>query len=132
MGGIALTGVGILEGMIDLNSFLGGESATPEDLNSLADPYFKHQALLVATASSSSVENSDPSGLLAQLASSLGIEVGDIIALGQSIGFGFAFMRIEHYVEKFRDVDNRILTLSAAQCVMVGFISLLWVLYDFN
>merc|ERR1712113_713807 len=41
-------------------------------------------------------------------------------------------MRVEQYVEKFSDVDNRIMTLAAAQCCMVGFISLLWVLYDFD
>jgi len=130
--GIALTGVALLEGIVDLNSLFGGESAMPEDMNSLADPYFKHLALLVSNAASSSTEESGPNGLLAQWTASVGIQVGDIMALGQPLGFGFAVMRVEHYVEKFSDVDNRIITLSAAQCVMVGFISLLWVLYDFD
>ena len=40
--------------------------------------------------------------------------------------------RIEHYVEKFKNVKNQVLTLSAAQCVAVGALSLLWVLYDYG
>jgi len=57
---------------------------------------------------------------------------GDLLALGQPIGFGLAFMRIEHYVEKFKNVPNRVLTISAAQCLATGFISYLWVLYDYH
>ena len=70
--------------------------------------------------------------MIQTLASKLGVGKGDIVALGQPFGFGLAFMRIEHYVEKFQEEKNQILTLSAAQCVTVGLISLLWVMYDFH
>jgi len=62
----------------------------------------------------------------------LGVERGDLIALGQPLGFGISFMRIEHYVEKFKDEKNRIMTITAAECVAVGFLSLLWVLNDYH
>jgi len=57
---------------------------------------------------------------------------GDLLALGQPIGFGLAFMKIEENVEKFKHVPNRVLTISAAQCLVTGFISYLWVLYDYH
>lgn len=57
---------------------------------------------------------------------------GDAIALFQALGFGLAFIRTEQYVEKYKDVPNRILTMTAAQCTAVGFISFLWVLWDFH
>jgi drug/metabolite transporter (DMT)-like permease len=54
------------------------------------------------------------------------------LALGQPIGFGSAFLLIEHYQEQYKDVPNRVLTLAAAQCVSVGLMALLWVLYDYH
>jgi drug/metabolite transporter (DMT)-like permease len=62
----------------------------------------------------------------------LGVSKGDILALGQPIGFGTAFTRIERYQEELKDVPNRILTIAAAQCVAVGIMSFFWVLYDFH
>ena len=120
---MALCGVGLLEGLVDFNALLGikpalAEAATIQD---------------AAVASSSSIDAaSNSAGALATVSRTLGVSKGDIIALGQPLGFGYTFMRIEHYVEKFKDIENRVLTLSAAQCVAVGFLSLLWVLYDFN
>ena len=55
---------------------------------------------------------------------------GDILALGQPLGFGYGVMRIEHYIEKYSHVPNRVLTLTASQCVAVCVLSFLWVLYD--
>jgi len=62
----------------------------------------------------------------------IGLSKGDLFALGQPVGFGLCFLRIEHYLEKFKDEENRVMTISAAQCVTVGFFSLLWVLHDFH
>lgn len=122
---MALCGVGLLEGLVDFNTLLGIQPAVADTALAVQD---------AAVASSSSIEaatavNTDA---LSAMARTLGVSRGDIIALGQPLGFGYTFMRIEHYVEKFKDVENRVLTLSAAQCVCVGFFSLLWVLYDFH
>jgi len=57
---------------------------------------------------------------------------GDTIALFQALGFGLAFIRTEQYVDKYKDVPNRIRTMTAAQCTAVGFVSLCWVLWDFH
>ena len=65
-------------------------------------------------------------------AQSLGLGKGDLLAVLQPIGFGVSFLRIEHYVEKVHDVKNRVLTISAAECVAVGILSLMWMLYDFH
>lgn len=119
---MALCGVGLLEGLVDFNTLLG---IAPAMADTTATPE-------LAVASSSSVEAATSVGALATVAKTLGVSKGDIIALGQPLGFGYTFMRIEHYVEKFKDVENRVLTISAAQCVAVGFLSLLWVLYDFH
>lgn len=105
---IALSGVSVLEGMIDFNQLFGVAPAFAETTSALA---------------SSSMETA---------AGSIAIGKGDLLALGQPLGYGFAFLRIEHYQEKFKDVPNRVLTIAAAQCVMVGILSLLWVLYDYN
>ena len=118
---MALCGVGLLEGLVDFNTLLGIKPALA-DAASVQD---------VAVASSS-IETASNTGVLATMARTLGVSKGDIVALGQPLGFGYTFMRIEHFVEKFKDVENRVLTLSAAQCVAVGFLSLLWVLYDFH
>ena len=120
---VALTGVGVLEGLIDVSSLATAlTGATP----ALAVPSITETSSLTEAA----VVNGG--GFLGSIASSIGVSKGDILALGQPLGFGFSFMRIEHYVEKFEDVENRILTISAAECIMVGFCSLLWVLYDFH
>lgn len=60
---------------------------------------------------------------------------GDLIALGQPFGFGLAFMKIEEYVEYFEHemkIPNKVMILSAVQCMTVGFLSLLWVLWDYH
>ena len=54
---------------------------------------------------------------------SIGIGKGDLLALGQPVGFGLSFLRIEHYVEKYKDVENRVLTIAAAQCPASGEVS---------
>lgn len=59
-----------------------------------------------------------------------GIGIGDILALGQPLGFGYAVMRVEYYMEKFADVPNRVLTLTAAQCVTVCAATFVWILVD--
>lgn len=118
---MALCGVGLLEGLVDFNTLLGIKPA-------LADAAIVQDAAVA----SSSIETASSTGVLGTMARTLGVSKGDIVALGQPLGFGYTFMRIEHYVEKFKDVENRVLTLSAAQCVAVGFLSLLWVLYDFH
>jgi hypothetical protein len=120
---VALMGVGILEGMVDTSALLGISPA-------MADT---GSAAAAAVASSSSAMATAASvGPLGTLANLLGVHKGDIIALGQPLGFGYAFMRVEHYVEKFKDEKNQVITLSAAQCVTVGVMSLLWVLYDYH
>jgi drug/metabolite transporter (DMT)-like permease len=55
---------------------------------------------------------------------------GDILALGQPLFFGLSLMRVEHYVEKYKEVPNRVLTISCAMCVAVCFLSFLWVLFE--
>mmetsp|Transcript_26276 Transcript_26276/g.40301 ORF Transcript_26276/g.40301 Transcript_26276/m.40301 type:complete len:445 (+) Transcript_26276:113-1447(+) len=107
---IALSGVGILEGLIDVSSLTTAVTASSSSV--------VETATTVASTSSSSGWH--------------GLGTGDLLALGQPFGFGLAFMRIEHYVEKFKDVENRVLTISAAQCMIVGLLSLVWVLYDFH
>jgi drug/metabolite transporter (DMT)-like permease len=115
---VALSGVAVLEGIVDLNALLGIAPA-------VADPG------AAAIVSTSFVEAAS-SGPLSSLASMLGIGKGDLLALGQPIGFGYSFLRIEHYQNKFKHVPNRVLTIAAAQCVAVGILSFLWVLYDYH
>jgi drug/metabolite transporter (DMT)-like permease len=121
-GAVALAGVGILEGLVDFNDLMRIPPA-------LAD----HGTSLTSTAAvvTHPIATAGP-GILGQIASALGVTQGDIIALGQPFGFGYTFIRIEHYMEKFKDVPNKVLTLSAAQCVAAGTMSLLWVLYDYE
>lgn len=59
-----------------------------------------------------------------------GIGIGDILALGQPLGFGYAVMRVEYFMEKFSDVPNRVLTLTASQCVTVCALTFVWMLVD--
>lgn len=112
---LALAGVGLLEGLVDTSSLLGIQPA-------LAD-----SSEMVASMASTAAAT----GILGTL-QKLGIGKGDLLAILQPIGFGVSFIRIEHYVEKFSDVKNRVVTIAAAECVMVGLLSLFWVLYDFH
>jgi drug/metabolite transporter (DMT)-like permease len=126
---IALSGVSVLEGMIDFNSLLGIEPAMA-DAGASAIAATPVEA--VSAMASTSVETAANAGPLGFLASNLGVSKGDILALGQPLGFGYTFTRIEYYQKKFEDVPNRVLTIAAAQCVAVGFLSFLWVLYDYG
>jgi drug/metabolite transporter (DMT)-like permease len=135
---VALAGVGVLEGMINVGELLGTApaiAAAHADMVALvgqsavtdaASAVVQQNSLL--TSGLASVSN----GPLTSIAHALGIKEGDILALGQPIGFGTAFLRIEHYQEQFKDVQNRVLTIAAAQCVTVGIMAFFWVLYDFH
>lgn len=112
---LALAGVGVLEGMVDTNSLLGIQPA-------LADS----SEMVASTASTAAA-----TGFLGFF-QKFGVGKGDLLAILQPIGFGVSFIRIEHYVEKFENVKNRVVTIAAAECVMVGLLSLVWVLYDFH
>jgi drug/metabolite transporter (DMT)-like permease len=118
---IAMSGVGILEGMIDFSALLGMQPAVA-DTGAAAGSVLSTSVEIAASAA----------GPIQAMANALGVDRGDIIALGQPIGFGYSFTRIEHYQAKFKDVPNRVLTIAAAQCVAVGLLSALWVLHDFN
>ena len=127
---LAILGVGVLEGMLDIPALLGIQPDIADVLPTL-DASTGSSAMTTASVSSAAadVESTD---WLASAASTIGLTKGDILALGQPFGFGISFMRIEHYVEKFKDVENRVLTISASECLAVGLISLLWVLFDFQ
>ena len=112
---LALAGVGVLEGLVDTGSLLGIQPA-------LADS----SEMVASTASTAAA-----TGFLGFF-QKMGIGKGDLLAILQPIGFGVSFIRIEHYVEKFSDVKNRVVTIAAAECVAVGLLSLVWVLYDFH
>jgi drug/metabolite transporter (DMT)-like permease len=101
---IALVGVGILENVVPIGS-VGSATAA---------------ASLAATTGTGTTAT----------ATILGFGKGDIVALGQPLGFGYGVMRIEHYIEKFSHVPNRVLTMTAAQCVAACLLTFLWVLYD--
>jgi drug/metabolite transporter (DMT)-like permease len=124
---VALSGVGILEGLIDTNALLGIEPAAAESVRVAAT-----ESAMVFSSSVASSAAAAAAGPLGSLANVLGVNKGDIIALGQPLGFGYAFLRVEHYVDKFKDDENTVLTITAAQCMAVGLVSLLWVLYDFH
>eukprot|EP00542_Grammatophora_oceanica_P013912 CAMPEP_0194030630 /NCGR_PEP_ID=MMETSP0009_2-20130614/4038_1 /TAXON_ID=210454 /ORGANISM="Grammatophora oceanica, Strain CCMP 410" /LENGTH=477 /DNA_ID=CAMNT_0038670605 /DNA_START=168 /DNA_END=1601 /DNA_ORIENTATION=- len=119
---IALAGVGVLEGMISWQEIMGIHPA-------MAEPTTAATAVTALASSTLTEANAGPVGALAK---TLGVGKGDLLALGQPIGFGLSFMRIEHYVEKFKDVKNRVLTISASECIAVGLCSLAWVLYDYH
>ncbi len=61
-------------------------------------------------------------GLLT-LQGATGPVVGDFWSLGQPLGFGIAFMRIEHYMQKFKGLA---VPLAAAQMLSVFFVSTAW------
>lgn len=138
-GALAIAGVGILEGMVDFHQLLAVQPAIA-DATTTAPALADTTSTAVASAStvsSSIISNVADSGSsstswLANIEATLGISKGDLMALGQPFGFGIAFMRIEHYVEKFKEDKNRIMTLSAAQCLIVGILSFFWVLIDFH
>lgn len=67
-------------------------------------------------------------GLLT-LQGATGPVVGDIWSLGQPLGFGIAFMRIEHYMKKF---PGKAIPLAAAQMVSVFGISTVWAAINTN
>lgn len=119
---VALTGVGVLEGLVDVNSLLGIQ---PADLGMAPS--------MTTAVSTSFVETALVApGPVDTLAQYLGVGRGDLLALGQPIGFGYSFLRIEYYQEKFKDVPSRILTIAAAQCVAVGLLTFFWVLVDYH
>ena len=127
---LAILGVGVLEGLLDIPALLGTQPAVADVLPTLDTSAVSSTMTTASVASAATaVESAD---WLASAASTIGLTKGDILALGQPFGFGISFMRIEHYVEKYKDVENRVLTISAAECVAVGFMSLAWVLYDFH
>lgn len=124
---IALTGVGVLEGLVDVSTLIAPAVA--------ADGSAVVQAATTVASSSSTIETAQvaaASGPIQALANALGVHRGDILALGQPIGFGYTFCRIEHYQEVYKDVPNRVLTIAAAQCFAVGLTSLIWVLMDYQ
>lgn len=131
---IALAGVGVLEGMVNINALLGIApaiaAAVPHATADFVTSSSIHTAVDTNTINAASSEMS--TGPLVALANMFGVNKGDILALGQPIGFGTAFLRIEQYQEQLKDVPNRILTIAAAQCVAVGIMALIWVLYDFH
>ena len=121
---LAILGVSVLEGVLDIPALLGTQPAIADVL-----PTLDASSTLTTASAAAAAESTD---WLASAAAAIGITKGDILALGQPFGFGISFMRIEHYVEKFKDVENRVLTISAAECVAVGMMTLLWVEYDFH
>ncbi|GKY93749.1 hypothetical protein MPSEU_000342000 [Mayamaea pseudoterrestris] len=135
---VALTGVGVLEGMIDVKELLGMSQAVALESNeSLQSTTANLQAISASAAvaaSSSTMETAalPLAGPLETFARTIGVSKGDLIALGQPLGFGYTFLRIEHYQEQFKNVPNRVLTIAAAQCVSVGVLSFFWVLYDYH
>ena len=128
-GAIAVSGVAVLEGLVDVKTLLGiaPAMAVPDALAPTAA-----SALASSSVETASTTTATTLGPLALVAKSMGVKSGDLLALGQPVGFGFAFTRIEHYQEKFAQVPNRVLTIAAAQCVMVGLLSGFWVLYDYH
>uniref|UniRef100_A0A7S1FNZ9 EamA domain-containing protein n=1 Tax=Corethron hystrix TaxID=216773 RepID=A0A7S1FNZ9_9STRA len=123
---LAVGGVGILEGVVDLNSLLPGAANAVSDISLVAS-----SATVGVTSSSGEIATGAIS-IMDKIGAALGIAGGDVVALLQSFGFGISFMRIEHYLEKYEHVENRVLTIAAAECVSVGICSLLWVLFDFG
>mmetsp|Transcript_9585 Transcript_9585/g.15932 ORF Transcript_9585/g.15932 Transcript_9585/m.15932 type:complete len:507 (-) Transcript_9585:31-1551(-) len=124
---LAILGVGVLEGMLDIPALLGTQPAIANVL-----PTLDASSTLTTASVASAAAAAESTDWLASAAAVIGVTKGDILALGQPFGFGISFMRIEHYVEKFKDVENRVLTISAAECVAVGMMALLWVLFDFS
>lgn len=145
---VALLGVGILEGMFDVAGWLSAlktavsHASVPAALvtasSSDAAASTVEAALATAAAPATTAAAVGANtvthsyGFLEPLARFLGVSPGDLLALGQPLGFGYSFLRIEHYQEEFKHVPNRVLTIAAAQCVCVGILSALWVLSDYQ
>jgi drug/metabolite transporter (DMT)-like permease len=62
----------------------------------------------------------------------MGVGVGDLLALGQPIGFGYAIMRVDYYTQRYQEIPNRVLTMTASQMVTVCVLHFFWVLIDDN
>jgi len=139
-GALAIAGVGVLEGLVNFNELLGigvADAADAISSSGAVDTALDATATIsssamMAVSDAAAAASETNTNWLALASSTLGVNKGDIIALGQPLGFGISFMRIEHYVEKFKDDKNRIMTIAAAECVAVGLLSLLWVLIDFH
>lgn len=127
----AVIGVGVLEGMVDFNELLHIQPAVA-DATTVISSNIDGITASSTTLSSTALTANGSIGWFTQFANNLGVKEGDLIALGQPLGFGISFMRIEHYVEKFKDTKNRVMTIAAAECIAVGLLSLLWVLYDYH
>ena len=106
---VALSGVGILEGMVDFNDIFGGIQPAMADTATTTTTTTTTEAITTvvasAAASSSSVVTAsaasatatkaavEAAGPIGELAKTLGVAKGDIIALGQPLGFGYTFIR---------------------------------------
>lgn len=152
---VALLGVGILEGLIDVAGMLAavssalhpGAAAPLGTADVAAAASASSSTAMVATlsapaaaAAAAAAGEAAPAlntvvhsyGPLDAMARALNVETGDLLALGQPLGFGYSFLRIEHYQEQFKSVPNRVLTIAAAQCVCVGALATLWMLSDYS
>lgn len=139
---IALSGVAVLEGMIDVQQvttglqelLAGGAAAPAAKVAAAASTTTSAAATTLASSSTAAAASAAAAGAnpLTNLAASWGVSPADLVALGQPIGFGSAFARIEYYQEKYEAVEGRVLTIAAAQCVAVGTLALMWMLYDYH
>jgi len=132
---LAVLGVGILEGVINVNDLfdglllekvnalhfdaglgaVGGQGGTMNGVRAIDT--------VTAITANSAVESKSIF---------FGMTKGDLLALGQPIGFGTSFIRIEQAMSRFSHVKGSALTLAMAQCIAVGGLSLAWLLYDFH
>lgn len=141
---LALMGVGILENIVSL-------ATIPLSLSSV-------RAMLSSKWNDS---RSRRGGSIGNFANSSIVSVGrmvgkgDLLALGQPLGFGLAVMRTEYHLEQFahpqslgsytKDASNTsnreggggaststVLALTAVQCLTVCLLTFFWVLYDYN
>lgn len=62
--------------------------------------------------------------LITLVAGTTGPVIGDLWSMGQPIGFGIAFMRIEHYMA--RQAKGQALPLAAGQMLSVLLCALVW------
>ena len=92
---VALSGVGILEGMIDFNDVFGGVQPALADTATAADAITTTSSMITASAASATATKAavEAAGPIGELAKTLGVAKGDIIALGQPLGFGYTFIR---------------------------------------
>ena len=97
---VALSGVGILEGMVDFNDIFGGiqpamaDTATTDAITTVASAASTSSVVTASAASATATKAAvEAAGPIGQLAKTLGVAKGDIIALGQPLGFGYTFIR---------------------------------------